>query len=170
MRKTLLIILFLGLFSCSSILPYEEDFACNRNPNLGKCVSVEEAYNEAITGVSSKGQIITDDGLKDEASAKGENPRAQDTEKQAYQTYRTALYQQLQRLIANPETPVIKNAQQVRTLILSYSPENQPQRLYMPRYVYSISKGAEFVLGQYRLQDEGGLKTFADFINQEPPQ
>jgi hypothetical protein len=39
----------------------------------------------------------------------------------------------------------------------------------MPRFVYSIKQGAEFVMGQYRLQDSG-LTSFSDFINKDKNQ
>jgi conjugal transfer pilus assembly protein TraV len=182
-----LIMFFMLLWGCQT-LPYEEEFICERGAdNIGKCVTVEEAYEEALKGrvdagaadkpsVNKKGRrrhtgknkkLRT--ANKSSSSTTRPSKEGLPDEQIAYQNYRTELYQQLQRLMAEPETPVVKNAEQTRTLILSYSPEQRPQRLYMPRFVYSIKQGAEFVMGQYRLQDSG-LTSFSDFINKDKNQ
>ncbi len=44
---------------------------------------------------------------------------------------------------------MVRAPQTVRTLILSYEKRDDSSRLYMPRYVFSISEGPSFVLGQY---------------------
>ena len=163
------------LMSACAALPYEEDFACTRNPTYGKCVSVEGAYEEAVTGVS-QGHTIYKEGInesKDRKLAKKSKKAEQSkpvapSEEVAYSNYRTELYTQLEQLTAAPKTPVVQRAIERRTLILSYSPTSQRDRLYMPRYVYSIHQPAQFVLGQYRLENDPSLRDISDFLQSKP--
>jgi conjugal transfer pilus assembly protein TraV len=52
--------------------------------------------------------------------------------------YRDSVYRELKALIDAPVTPMLKPARTVRTLILPYADRQRPDRLYMPRYVYSV--------------------------------
>lgn len=154
-----------------SLLPYEEDFACQRNATYGKCVSVEGAYEEAITGVP-QGKVIRKEGVSDEPLANtkradNRDDHTDDPEMAAYAGYRAELYTQLRNLVAEPETPMVKQPVQSRTLILSYSPHNTRDRLYMPRYVYSIHRPAEFVMGQYRLETDPSMRMIRDFLGHD---
>jgi len=155
-----------------SWMPYEEEFACSRNPTYGKCVSVEGAYEEAVTGVP-QGKVITKDGVSDKDTDNGKANKSTATistpasEEIAYGNYRTELYSQLRQLVAAPETPMVKKPVESRTLILSYSPNQKKDRLYMPRYVYSIHETAEFVMGQYRLDTDPSIRQIHDFLNHD---
>ena len=51
MKRLLLIPSLVLLASGCSLMPYEDEFACRMKNNLGKCISVSEAYEEAVTGV-----------------------------------------------------------------------------------------------------------------------
>ena len=48
----LVVIGLIGLSGCSSLIPYEEEFACKRPDNMGKCINTEQAYEEARSGNS----------------------------------------------------------------------------------------------------------------------
>lgn len=174
MKKLLTAALVLACAGCSW-LPYEEDFACSRNTTYGKCVSVEGAYAEAVTG-ESHGDVITKDGVQPaKKDKKDKKARAQQeaeelglvtqSEQVVYEDYRTKLYTQLRDLISEPQTPMVKPPKEDRTLILSYSPNGDHRRLYMPRYVYSIYEEAEFVMGQYRLQEDPTMTQLYEFLN-----
>ena len=157
-----------------SMMPYEEDFACEKNATFGKCVSVGGAYEEAVTG-KPQGKVITKDGVEegddspesDDRHSQSEDDLLVSSEDAAYAGYRTELYTQLRSLVAQPETPMVRKAEQNRTLILSYSPDNQSNRLYMPRYIYSIHRSAEFVMGQYKLEQDPSMRLLKEFLRDE---
>src|SRR3546814_17845106 len=65
----------------------------------------------------------------------------------AYGSYRDSVYHELKGLIEAPVTPMLKPARTVRTLILPYADRQRPDRLYMPRYVYSIVDTPVWVVG-----------------------
>ena len=44
---------------------------------------------------------------------------------------------------------MLKSPRTVRTLILPYADRQRPDRLYMPRYVYSILDTPSWVVGNY---------------------
>lgn len=157
----------IALSGCS-ILPYEENFACNADRTFGRCTDVEGAYHEAVTG-EPMGEIIGQDGAiketkKAKKSAKSKDKLMKKTEVETYENYRAEMYDQLKVLTVAPKTPMIKKAVEVRTLLLAYSPSSQKDRLYMPRYVYSVHKPAEFVLGQYLLGEENQNETFNNLL------
>jgi conjugal transfer pilus assembly protein TraV len=177
----LITILLISFLSGCSILPYETKFACESNLNLGKCVSVEEAYDEAVNGVSH-GENITQDGEtpKKKASVKNRNPSPKQYRYQSvakvevveplqpqetpYQSYQSKMLNKLSGMIKQTDTPLVRPAQQIRTLILSYSLDGDKQRLYMPRMVYSIEKEAQFVMGQYSLKNDPELMNLEGFL------
>ena len=50
MNKLNLCIVTLMVSGCS-LVPYENEFSCQLEDNYGKCINVESAYEEAVTGV-----------------------------------------------------------------------------------------------------------------------
>lgn len=167
--KALILFLVLAALGGCSVLPYEEDFACSRDATYGKCTNVEGAYNEAITGVSAGDTIGKKGVIKDKKKSNKKSKSTESdvvTEGAAYSNYRSEMYTQLSKLVAAPETPIVKKAVETRTLIMSYSPNARKDRLYMPRFVYSIHQPAEFVIGQYRLESDPTMKQINEFINQ----
>ncbi len=136
--------------ACNST-PYREEFACALQDDYGKCIDVQGAYQEAVTGVDSGAARLSQKGppvepLQTAASATdGWSSAIFDQ----YGAYRSALYAQLRSMLRAPVTPMIRAPQTVRTLILSYQKRDDGSRLYMPRYVFSISEGPSFVLRQY---------------------
>ncbi len=134
-----LLVNMLVLSGCSWLVPYDEEFSCKLKDNYGKCVSVEQAYEEAVSGED----IYPDMGKgKDESAGKK-------AVKSPYTQYRSALYQELKELVDDPETPMLRPAKTIRTLIIPYSAKNQKKTLYGTRYVYSIIDDPVFVLGEY---------------------
>src|SRR3546814_19516788 len=65
----------------------------------------------------------------------------------AYGSYRDSVYHELKGLIEAPVTPMLKPARTVRTLILPSADRQRPDRLYMPRYVYSVIAKPVWVVG-----------------------
>lgn len=155
------LITVLMLISACGTLPYREDFACALQDDYGKCIDVEGAYLEAVTGADSGAPRLSPDGKAVEPLQSSANQMAgpmaavdvqgstSSPNADAYGAYRAALYQEMQSLLAQPATPVVRAPRTVRTLILSYQDRDDKKRLYMPRYVFSIVEGPSFVLGQY---------------------
>lgn len=152
LKKISLICCAIGLVQgCSILVPYEENFACEGKDDFGRCVSVSGAYEQAVTGVE-QGEVITRDRKKPK---KHDNPMISTNENPysdngRYQSYKESVYQELQGLIKSPQTPMMKKAEVVRTLVLNYQSEMPGSPLFMHRYVYFFGDDPKWVLGQNR--------------------
>lgn len=144
----------------SLMSPYSEKFSC-KNSDHGQCIHPEKAYEDAVAGraprsdpaVTRDKKLLrgvevapTDGALSGIGAVAG--PRGK-VIPGAYGGYRDSVYRELQGLIDQPVTPMLKPAQAVRTLILPYADRQRPDRLYMPRYVYSILDKPQWVVGDY---------------------
>jgi conjugal transfer pilus assembly protein TraV len=139
----------------SMMSPYSERFSC-KNDDHGQCIHPEKAYADAVAGVASKSDpAVTNDRklLKDgkiaARSGKGGSARAASG---AFEGYRDSVYRELQGLIEQPVTPMLKPSRTIRTLILPYADRQRPDRLYMPRYVYSLVERPQWVVGDYLVE------------------
>jgi conjugal transfer pilus assembly protein TraV len=140
------------LSSCSTVgslmSPYSERFSC-RNPDHGQCIHPERAYEDAVEGATSRSDpAVTRDRalLRDQArAARGRRREVAG----AYQGYRDSVFAELKGLIDAPVTPMLQPARTIRTLILPYAERQRPDRLYMPRYIYSILDRPAWVVGSY---------------------
>ena len=161
-------------------MPYENKFSCSLEDNFGKCISVEAAYEEAVTGVEKYPHMVRASENNRQARADreqdisgsqrtkeqpiGRNQRANErmpaptadipapSPTSAFSGYRDQVYDQLGTMVQAPRTPMIKPPRAVRTMILPYSSELKQNRLYMPRYIYSIVDEPKFVMGQYLIK------------------
>ncbi|QUT07679.1 TraV family lipoprotein [Sphingobium phenoxybenzoativorans] len=137
----------------SLMSPYSEKFSC-KNSDHGQCIHPEKAYEDAVAGRSPRSDPAV---TRDKKLLRGSNATAADattaaTHGKAYGTYRDSVYRELQGLIDQPVTPMLKPSQAVRTLILPYADRQRPDRLYMPRYVYSILERPSWVVGGYLVE------------------
>lgn len=163
----LLIAAVLPLSGCATLgsvmSPYSEKFSC-KNSDHGQCIHPEKAYEDAAAGRSPRSDpAVTRDKklLRGVEAAEGDGavtgagttaqPRGKPGQN-AYAGYRDSVYRELQGLIDQPVTPMLKPAQAVRTLILPYADRQRPDRLYMPRYVYSILDRPSWVVGGYLVE------------------
>ena len=188
MIKKIVPIALLMLGGCS-LMPYENEFACRMKNNMGKCISVADAYEEAVTG-ESKGPYLVPASEQDEEaqapvetkpllahqknkdqfqSAVAPTPVVKpETDKMpppepvipAYPGYRDAVYTKLKGLIDQPQAPMVAAPRTVRTMILPYTSTLDRNRLWMPRYVYNIVKEPYFIMGEYLTNERE-----ADIIN-----
>jgi conjugal transfer pilus assembly protein TraV len=140
-----------GCASLGSLMsPYSERFSC-RNSDHGQCIHPERAYDDAVVGATSHSDpAVTRDRALLRVQARQTRPRrgapgATDT----YGGYRDSVYAELKGLIEAPVTPMLQPARTVRTLILPYADRQRPDRLYMPRYIYSILDRPAWVVGSY---------------------
>lgn len=164
---TLLMMTAVVVLSGCSMLPYESKSSCNMEKQYGKCIDVEGAYEEAVTGEDSGAPKLhkVSEGAPKEAvttskqagvSAESQTPLGANE----YRNYQDSRYQTLSEIINEPRAPMLSPPRTVRTLIISYTPNQEKKRLYMPRYVYSIIEESEFVLGQYLYKNDGGMNLF----------
>jgi len=156
------------LSGCSTLgavmSPYSETYSC-KNPDHGQCIHPDKAYADAVAGVPSRSDPAV---THDKAMLKGDAGDGTDGRSGAaapatggkrapspYVSYRDSVYRELQGLIEAPETPMLRPGRTVRTLILPYADRDRPDRLYMPRYVYSILDRPQWVVGDYLVNPVG---------------
>lgn len=157
----------LSLSGCATVgsmmSPYSEKFSC-KNDDHGQCIHPDRAYADAVAGVASKSDPkVTNDRamLRGQDTATGSARRRGEAAAGAYGSYRDSVYRELKGLIEAPVTPMLKPARTVRTLILPYADRQRPERLYMPRYVYSVVDKPVWVVG-------GALVSSPDRASQAP--
>ena len=83
------------------------------------------------------------------AASHGSTGRTRGKAAAPYLGYRDSVYRELQGLVEAPVTPMLRPGRTIRTLILPYADRERPDRLYMPRYVYSILDKPQWVVGDY---------------------
>jgi conjugal transfer pilus assembly protein TraV len=150
------LLLLASLPACTAIgsvmSPYPEKFSC-KNSDHGQCIHPERAYEDAVAGaVSRSDPRVTNDRkmLKGSAAAShGSTGRTRGKAAAPYLGYRDSVYRELQGLVEAPVTPMLRPGRTIRTLILPYADRERPDRLYMPRYVYSILDKPQWVVGDY---------------------
>jgi len=152
-RALLSLSLLAGLGGCATVgsimSPYSEKFSC-KNDDHGQCIHPDQAYADAVAGVASKSDPkVTNDRamLRGAQAGRGRERARSESGGNAYGSYRDSVYRELQGLIEAPVTPMLKPARTVRTLILPYADRQRPDRLYMPRYVYSVVDKPVWVVG-----------------------
>jgi conjugal transfer pilus assembly protein TraV len=167
-----------ALSGCASIgslmSPYSEKFSC-KNSDHGQCIHPEKAYADAVADRPSRSDpaVTNDKALlkaQGETAPSAPNPaarggKAKAAPPSAYQGYRDSVYRELQGLIDAPVTPMLRPSRAVRTLILPYADRARPDRLYMPRYVYSLLDKPQWVIGDY-LVDPVSPAAKAPILNQ----
>lgn len=157
LRAVLALSAAVGLSGCAAMgslmSPYSEKFSC-KNDDHGQCIHPEHAYEDAVAGIASKSDPAVTNDKKMLRGRPAENGRRRGRSGNpgtgvaaAYGSYRDSVYRELKGLIEAPVTPMLKPARTVRTLILPYADRQRPDRLYMPRYVYSVVDKPVWVVG-----------------------
>jgi conjugal transfer pilus assembly protein TraV len=164
-RALLAATVLLALPACTTLgsimSPYSEKYSC-KNSDHGQCIHPDKAYEDAVAGRPSRSDpAVTNDRKLLRGNAGTADPgggpargggKAMPGGTSAFGTYRDSVYRELQGLIDQPVTPMLKPSQAVRTLILPYADRQRPDRLYMPRYVYSILDKPQWVVGGYLVE------------------
>lgn len=162
LHRALLVPVVAALGGCATLgsvmSPYSEKYSC-KNSDHGQCVHPEKAYEDAVAGRPSRSDpAVTNDRklLRGQAAAPatpGMVPaprgKAATVAAEAFLGHRDSVYRELQGLIDQPVTPMLKPSRTIRTLILPYADRQRPDRLYMPRYVFSIVETPAWVVGDY---------------------
>lgn len=149
----LMYLISFGMFSGCSIIPYEDEYACKLKDSLGKCQSMENSYEEAVTGVETSSAMVpaSERDIKDQPQDNNANTTDLIGDQQSltsYQRYIDQYYARLKSLIVQPKTPVISQATQMRMLVLPYVNKDQTV-MYMARHIYWVHKQPEFIMGNY---------------------
>jgi conjugal transfer pilus assembly protein TraV len=160
---TALLAMLAALPGCASLgsfmSPYSEKFSC-KNSDHGQCIHPDRAYEDAVAGRQSRSDpaFTSDESLvrtqqrAQRTSAGTARSRAGGANASAFPGYRDSVYRELRGLIDDPVTPMLASPRTVRTLILPYADRQRPDRLYMPRYVYSILQAPSWVVGDYLVE------------------
>ena len=175
--RILLVSAVLFVSACASVMnPYEGDFTCPKTHN-GKCVSINEAYEESINGGKVEKSELEPKSVwkprQDESSLDSNGMQIYDNEKPAIrlkensekenslellepsEMYQDALYSEMSALIKEPVTPVVRVPNTVRVLLLPYKDdESEGEMLFMYRYVFFILEKPYWVLDGYPNLDE----------------
>jgi len=142
-------LLLSGCATLGSVMsPYSGKFSC-KNDDHGQCIHPEKAYEDAVAGLASKSdpRVSNDRALLEDGKRGSSTKPRRAAPPSAYGSYRDSVYQELKGLLEAPVTPMLKPARTVRTLILPYADRQRPDRLYMPRYIYSIVDKPVWVVG-----------------------
>lgn len=136
-----------SLSGCAIFSPYDSKFMCEATDDYGRCMDVDGAYNEALGGNSSNGlaRMSRKKPTEDEQAQIDAHRLAQ--ESASYSAYKQAEYREMQKLLDQPVTPLIKPPKVLRTLITAYP--SSERTLYTPRYVFFFADEGRFVLGDY---------------------
>lgn len=148
MRQKVVLLTF-GLLSLLGCTPYQNSSSCPMVDKYGKCISVEKAYKEAVTGVSQGMPMVPKSKQKGcfGAQTKEQSELIADEQFQnlAFAGYRARSYQELTQQLNNPKQPLLLHPVTVRTLVLPYTSDTAKSRFYMPRFVYSIVQDAQWL-------------------------
>jgi conjugal transfer pilus assembly protein TraV len=175
----MLVLTLPALAGCSTLgsimSPYSETYSC-KNDDHGQCIHPDKAYADAVAGRPSKSDpAVTNDKamLRDRGAGGTTAARANGRTRASgsgFSDYRTSVYRELQGLIDQPVTPMLRPSRSVRTLILPYADRQRPDRLYMPRYVYSLLDKPQWVVGDYLVEPVSGASRASVLEQVKEPQ
>lgn len=172
MKKAALLFSAFFLSGCAFLNPYESDFSCPEG-NRGKCVSVQQAYEEnGVVPSKTKadaakeghctskysdvdGAVSLETVCTDPQPATTSAPAATmvlNQEDRNYNHYRSALFEKFNGLLKEPVTPVVAPPKAMRVLLLPYT--GQENEFYMLRYVYFFVDEPRWILGDSVLEEE----------------
>ena len=153
-KKLILVGALISLSACASVFSaYDSEFSC-KNDDHGGCTHPLEAYEQARSEVEPSFDQVGDHDTYDAHHHEADATVADNT---PYETYQDAVYGELTSLLKEPETPVLRPAKTIRTLILPAIEPDKEQQLFMPRYVFTVLENPKFVLGNYLVSKDAGL-------------
>lgn len=153
-KKLILVGALISLSACASVFSaYDTEFSC-KNDDHGGCTHPLEAYEQARSEVEPS---FDQAGNHEKDEAHHHETDEATTDDTPYETYQDAVYGELTALLKEPETPVLRPAKTIRTLILPAIEPDKQQQLFMPRYVFSVLENPKFVLGNYLVSKDAGL-------------
>ena len=101
-----------------SIMPYQEESSCKFD-GLGKCLPIDKAYKEAITGVDQGGTLVNGAVQNSSIETDDKQPYVDDIELK-----NQLIYQQTQSLVNPVEMPLLQPAVVQRVFINAHRSED----------------------------------------------
>lgn len=154
MKIKLLTLTIMFVIQGCSIMPYKEESACQFN-DYGKCLPLNKAYKEAVTGVNQGGTLVNGEGsLNNDKYSPNTNKIDVNYENQ--QTY-----QKSKALITlSGEMPLLKPAVVRRIFINSYKTADS-SIWHEPKNIYYIESKPKWELETIkRKSNQGALSLF----------
>lgn len=155
--KLILVISITLLSGCSSLVPYEDEFACKRPDNMGKCISTEDAYKELRTGndIAPYAKPASKQDDEDDSKSK-EQLNSQDKvnpvklPNSGYDQYLDANYKETAKLLKEGITPILSSGDTIKIVLV---PNRVTERMLLSeRVMYIIIQEPEFLMGDYLLK------------------
>lgn len=155
-----------------SVTPYKEESACQFN-GLGKCLPIDKAYKEAVTGIDQGGNLVngntkvklnnnnadnkmsSQESIDNHLSAQGQNYVGNAT---------NSVYKKTQELITQAQMPLLKPAVVRRVLILPYTDKDASQ-WFEPRHAYYIEDKPQWALDMQILNKAFDKHNQVDLFN-----
>ncbi len=116
------------LLSDCALNPYHSSFAC-QHYYKGQCVSITKAYKESVHNTDGGGDAQAQKQLRQMSINTSGSSNTQVTS-----IYNQQILDKINKLIAQPKTPIVVPPSTMRVLILPYV--NSQNELEMARYVY----------------------------------
>lgn len=151
----------LTLSGCSSLIPYEEEFACKRPNNMGKCIDTEQAYEEARTGRSTTPYAVPASMQDDDNDGNAEVRPTLNlhiaSPNHGYNQYLDANYRETAKLLKSGITPVLSNGDTIKIVLV---PNRVTDKMLLSeRIMYVIIEEPEFIMGDYLIEKKAPIST-----------
>lgn len=143
-NTSIIILLTLLMGACGSLVPYKETSMCDGTTDIGKCIKITDAYNEAVSDFKNK---YNPPLLKTNQTTKQKNIH------QYVNDYHNARYQELSSLIKHNKTPLLKPATTYQILITAY-PSEDKTIFYNSRTIYYIENSNQWLLDSMKPQNK----------------
>lgn len=157
----LVVIGLIGSSGCSSLIPYEEEFACKRPDNMGKCINTEQAYEEARSGNSVTPFAVPVSKRDDEEDEETESRPTLNlhiaSPNVGYSQYLDANYRETARLLKSGITPVLSNGDTIKIVLVPNRVTDK--MLISERIMYVIIEEPEFIMGDYLIEKKAPIST-----------
>lgn len=154
--KIILIISISLLNGCSALVPYEDEFACKRPDNMGKCISTEDAYKELRTGndvapYAKPASQQEDDVEVDEKEVSNQNKvKFSILPDSGYDQYIDANYKETAKLLKEGVTPILSSGDTIKIVL---APNRLSERILISeRIMYVIIEEPKFIMGNYLIK------------------
>ncbi len=153
--KIIAAVLLISLTGCTSLIPYEDEFACKRPDNMGKCISTEAAYKELTTGeeiapyAKPASEQDDDDNINGQQEMSGTDTPVKQSNS-GYNQYIDANYKETAKLLKNGITPVLSSGDTIKIVLV---PNRVTERMLLSeRTMYVIIEEPEFIMGDYLIK------------------
>ena len=140
MKNIILLALVIFAQSCS-VMPYKEQSSCHFN-DLGKCLPINEAYKEAVTGKNQGGVLVNG-----KTNSVPKNAPIVNKTQSLKNNDQSNIYTKIQTMVKQESMPLLKPAVVRRILIMPYQSKDA-QIWNGSRHVYYIEQKPRWLLSK----------------------